>query len=290
MKYKRLYQKKDTILLKMSVAYGSSRNNDAMAILRTYRAKPFLPGRTKDDHTGQKEESTKEWAWLDLVVKMIQKHFPDFTIAIHIIDPMASFTSGMDTSIPILYQPNGKGGVIGEFLDILRHGTSSELITLLNKYSGRSSTRTAIQEMDYSAIAADLRRLFAEMMERAAQVASAKEALDLAAAPTVSEKEVQPTSTKDYDDEDDWMAFADEIPDPHLEVEAAREALHVAQKRYVSAEHAFNTSIYDITSGGGTRPREAKKSDVRRISALLSSDVKTYMRSVIHPDYKKYVV
>ncbi len=305
---------------RQTVRYSKDDNAAALALLATYRAKPFYPQSTPQHSGGaiaqlnnEGSRSRKERAWLENVEELIRRNgFPDFVIRIYILDPMSDFCpyEGLHLYDKSTHAHGVTGGAIGEFLDVLQHGKANDLICLLNKYSGASAQKG--KPHHYSDMAERLTREHANMMESAAaaQAAAAEAAAaQAAAAEAAAEDESAAAKAADaeadapLDEEDDWMALADDRPDILLQAKAARvaaeEALEASQKRYLAAQKryaetqsAFAERLNSITSGGGKRSRTSaeKSQDVREISALLSDDVKAYMRTVIDPAYVVYVM
>lgn len=306
------------VFYRQPVVYGSGDKAAALSLLVAYREKKFYPRSTPqscgDGAAAQmnKDFCRKERAWLERVEKMIQKHgFPDFVIRIYIADPRSDFCpyEGLHLFDVMAKGHDVKGGAIGEFLDVLQRGTANDLICLLNKYSGASAQKG--KPHYYSDMAERLTREFANMMESAADIEPAERAVIDAtaaaqaaavAAQAAAAAAAQATDDVPLDEEDDWMALADDRPDILLQAEAARvdaeEALKTAKKiylaaqtRYAETQSSFAERLNSITSGGGKRSRTSaeKSQDVREISALLSDDVKAYMRSVIDPKYVECV-
>lgn len=297
------------------VRYSKDDNAAAVALLAAYRAKPSYPKSTPQHSGGaiaqlnkEGSGSRKERAWLESVETLIQEYFPDFVIRIYIFDPQSDFCpyEGLHLYDKSTHADGVTGGAIGEFLGVLQRGKANDLICLLNKYSGASAQKG--KPHHYSDMAERLTREFANMMERAADIEPAAQAVvaaQAAAAEAAAAQAAADATEADapLDEEDDWMALADDRPDILLQAKAARvaaeEALErakkiylAAQERYAETQSAFTERVKSITSGGGKRSRTSaeKSQDVREISALLSDDVKAYMRTVIDPAYVMYVM
>ncbi len=302
------------------VRYSKDDNAAALALLKAYRAKPSYPQSTPQHSGGaiaqlnnEGSRSRKERAWLENVEELIRRNgFPDFVIRIYILDPMSDFCpyEGLHLYDKSTHAHGVKGGAIGEFLAVLQHGTANDLICLLNKYSGASAQKG--KPHHHSDMADRLTREFANMMERAADIEPAAQAVvaaQAAVAQAASDEAAAADESADaeadapLDEEDDWMALADDRPDILLQKKAAHEAARAAlgasqkiylaaQERYAETQSAFAERVKSITSGGGKRSRTSaeKSQDVREISALLSDDVKAYMRTVIDPAYVMYVM
>ncbi len=301
------------------VRYSKDDNAAAVALLAAYRAKPSYPKSTPQHSGGaiaqlnkEGSGSRKERAWLESVETLIQEYFPDFVIRIYIFDPQSDFCpyEGLHLYDKSTHAHGVTGGAIGEFLGVLQRGKANELICLLNKYSGASAQKG---KQHHSDMAERLTQEFANMMESAADIEPAAQAVAAAQAAAAEAVAAEAAAAQaadgaaeddaPLDEEDDWMALADDRPYILLQAKAARvaaeEALErakkiylAAQKRYAETQSAFAERVKSITSGGGKRSRTSAQNsqDVREISALLSDDVKAYMRTVIDPAYVVYVM